>query len=90
MAVIEYSVLYPAVNIVNLIMVSYTISQPRLHTFLSEYHLTFEIRSPTRPACTYLHADTDLCISFHTGSFAEEVTTMTLFSFIEYRDSKYS
>ena len=37
-------------------MVSYTISQPRLHTLLSEYHQTFKIWSPTRPACTYLHA----------------------------------
>ena len=31
---------------------------PRLHMLPSEYHLpvTFKIRSPTRPACTNLHA----------------------------------
>ena len=55
-------------------MVSYTILQPRLHTLLSEYHLTFKIWSPTRPACTYFHAGTGLCTSFYSGSFAGEVT----------------
>ena len=30
--------------------------------------------SPTRPARTYLHADTGLCTSFYSGSFAEEVS----------------
>ena len=35
---------------------------------------TFKIRSPTQPACIYLHADTGLCTSFYSGSFAEEVT----------------
>ena len=56
-------------------MVSYTILQPRLHTLFSEYHLTFKIWSPTRPACTYLHAGTGPCPgSFYSGSFAEEVT----------------
>ena len=68
-------------------MVSYTILLPRLHTLLSEYHLTFKIWSPTRPACTYLHAGTGPCTSFYSGSFAEEVTQninyITLFSFIE-------
>ena len=54
-------------------MVSYTILQPRLHTLLSEYHLTFKIWSPTRLACSYLHAGTGPCTSFYTGSFAEEV-----------------
>ena len=73
-----------SVNIVNLygcysnelkflIMVSYTILQPRLHMLLSEYHYTFKIWSPTLPACTYLHAGTGLCTSFYSGSFAEEV-----------------
>ena len=55
-------------------MVSYTFLQPRLHRLLSEYHYTFKIRSPTRPDCTYLHADTVLCTSFYFYSFAEEVT----------------
>ena len=55
-------------------MLSYTILQPRLHTLLSEYHLTFNIWSPTRPVCTYLHAGTGPCTSFYSGSFAEEVT----------------
>ena len=40
---------------------------------LSEYHLTFKLRSPTRPVCTYLHAGTGLCTSLHSGVFAEEV-----------------
>ena len=57
-----------------LIMVSYTILQPRLQSILSEYHLMFKIRSPTRSACTYLHADTGTCTSFYSGSFAVEVT----------------
>ena len=35
---------------------------------------TFKIRSPTRPACTYWHAGLGPCISFYSGSFAEEVT----------------
>ena len=30
----------------------------------------FKIRFPTRPACNYLHADTGLCTSFYSGSFA--------------------
>ena len=55
------------------IMVSYTIFQHRLHTSLSEYHQTFKIMSRTRCACTYLHADTGLCTSFYSGSFAEEL-----------------
>ena len=55
-------------------MVAYTILQPRLHTLLSEYHRTFKIWSPTRPACTYLNAGTGPCTSFYSGSFAEEVT----------------
>ena len=54
-------------------MVPYTILQPRLHTLLSEYHKTFKIWSPTRPACTYLQAGTGPCTSY-SGSFAEEVT----------------
>ena len=53
----------------------------------SEYHLTFKIRSPTRPACTNLHAGKVYVLLFYSGSFAEEVTqtftTITLFSFIE-------
>ena len=53
-------------------MVTYTFLQPRLHAFLSEYHYTFKIWSPTRPACTYLHAGTGPCTSLY--SFAEEVT----------------
>ena len=55
-------------------MVSYTILQSRLHTLLSEYHQTFQILSPTRPACIYLHAGKGPCTSFYSGSFAEEVT----------------
>ena len=55
-------------------MVSYTILQPRLHTLLSDCHLTFMIWPPTRPACTYLHAGTGPCPYFYSGSFAEEVT----------------
>ena len=55
-------------------MVSYIIVQLRLHMLLSEYNLTFKIWSPTRPACTYLHAGTGPCTSFYSGSFAEEVT----------------
>ena len=55
-------------------MVSYTILKPRLHTLLSEYHLTYKIRSPTRPTCTHLHADTGLCTSFYSVPFAEDVT----------------
>ena len=30
--------------------------------------------SSTRPACAYLHANTGLCTSFDSGSFAEEVS----------------
>ena len=52
----------------------YTILQPRLHTLLSEYQESFKIWSPTRPACTYLHAGAGPCTSFYSGSFAEEVT----------------
>ena len=33
----------------------------------------FKIRSPARPACTYLHAGTGLCASFYFDPFAEEV-----------------
>ena len=86
-AVIDIScfTIHPSVNKANskgcylnelkfLIMVSYTILQPRLHTILSEYHLMFKIRSPTRSACTYLHAGTGTCTSFYSGSFAVEVT----------------
>ena len=84
MAVIDYTCINPSVNIVNLyccysnkskflIMVSYTILQT-LHMLLSENHQTFKIWSPTRLACTFLHAGTGPCTSFYSGSFAEAVT----------------
>ena len=73
-------------------MVTYTFLQPRLHTLLSEYHSTFKIWSPTRPACTYLHAGTGPCTSFYSGSFAEEVTQNINYinPLFFYRDFKYS
>ena len=40
----------------------------------SEYHLTFKIRSPIRPACTDLHAGKNHVLLFSSGSFDEEVT----------------
>ena len=40
----------------------------------SEYHLTFKIKSPTRPACIYLHAGKVYVLLFYSGSLAEEVT----------------
>ena len=40
----------------------------------SENHLTFKIRSQTRPACTNLHAGKVYVLLFYSGSFAEEVT----------------
>ena len=39
----------------------------------SEYHLTFKIRSLTRPACTNLHAGKVYVLLFYSVSFAEEV-----------------
>ena len=47
---------------------------PRLHMLPSEYHLMFKIRSPTRPACTYLHAYKIYVLLFYSSLFAEEVT----------------
>ena len=52
----------------------------------SEYHLTFKIRSTTRPACTNLDAGKDYVPLFYSGSFAEEVTQHIYYhkpSFIE-------
>ena len=52
----------------------------------------FRIRSPTRPACTYLHAGTGPCMSFYSGSFAEEVTQNINYHkpLFFYKDIKYS
>ena len=52
--------------------------------------LIFKIWSPTRPACTYLHAGTGPCTSFYSGSFAEEVTQNINYPPFFYRDIKYS
>ena len=59
---------------------------------MSEYHLTFKIWSPTRPACTYLLAGTGPCTSFYSGSFAEEVTENINYinPIFFYKDIKYS
>ena len=57
----------------------------------SEYHVIFKIRSPTRPACTNLHAGKVYVLLFYSGSFAEEVTqTINYHKPSFYRDIKYS
>ena len=66
---------------------------PMLHVLPSEYHLTFKIRSPTRPACPNLHAGKVYVLLFYSSSFAEEVTQNINYhksSFQFYRDIKYS
>ena len=58
----------------------------------SGYHLTFKIRSPTRPACTNLRAGEVYVLFLYYGSFAEEETQNINDhkpSFL-YRDIKYS
>ena len=57
----------------------------------SEYQLTFKIRSPTRPACSHLHAG-KVYVLFYSDSFAEEVTQKitAINPLFFYRDIKYS